>query len=101
MSKIRKFNEFINNNQLLIEDLIKKAEHTNLSNLEAISKRESYVKLVEFGEEIIPYLLERNNIIWDIALSKITGCGLNPLDFNTSKRSEYWKKWAIENGYKK
>jgi hypothetical protein len=27
------------------------------------------------GRKIIPYLLKRNNIIWDNALSKITGEG--------------------------
>lgn len=106
MSKVNKYNEFINNEQMLIIKLIEEAEHTNSSNLEAISQREPYRKVVEFGEKVIPYLLERNIIMWNIALSELTGEKFEPyidevgfyhLDSNEVK--EFWKKWASENGY--
>ena|ERR1035437_9135383 len=110
MSKINKFNEFINNDELLIKHLIEDAEHTNKSDLISIANRESYKKVISMGEMIIPYLLERldhSGLIWDIALSKLTGVEhdlykvdelnfyhLSPIDV-----SDFWKKWASENGF--
>ena len=43
MSKIRKYNEFINNNNdILIKQLIEKVEHTNNSDPVSISDGDSY-----------------------------------------------------------
>ena len=96
---MKKFNEFINNNELLIVNLIEDAENSNLPDLEMISKRESYRNIIKIGDSVIPYLLKRNNIIWDRALYEITGEGLSSLDYSTSERLKYWKKWSTENGY--
>jgi hypothetical protein len=97
--KIEKFNEFINDGE--IYTAIEKAESTPSSNLEEISKKENYRKVVNMGEKIIPYLLERNSIIWDIALKELTGDGLDSLYHTTSERLEYWQKWSHKNGYTK
>jgi len=99
MTKVNKFNEFINNDKLLINNLIEESENTNLPDLEMISKKKSYRSIVQIGEKVIPYLLNRNNILWDNALSEITGQGLDPLKYNTKERMLYWKKWSKENGY--
>jgi len=97
--KVEKFNEFINNDEFIILKLIEESEMTNLPDLESISVRSPYRKIIEIGEKAIPFLIKRNSIVWDIALSEITGAGLNPLEHNTSERQEYWKKWATENVY--
>lgn len=85
--------------QDLIIKLIEEAESTPSSDLEYISKRDQYRKVVNLGEKVIPYLLERNSIIWDRALSELALTGLNPLEYSTSERMEFWKNWKIENGY--
>src|ERR1035437_10060809 len=99
MAKITKFNEFVDNEVLLIRQLIEQAECTNKPDLVSISQREPYRKVIEFGEKVIPILLERikNSPIWDIGLKELTGEGLNSLEFTTSERIEYWKKWAVNN----
>jgi len=100
--KIEKFNEFFSTNSdniLDISKLIEMTEMTNKSDLEEISKGDDYRKIVNFGKSIIPILLERNSIIWDKALSELTGGGLDPLKYSTSDRKEYWINWGIENGY--
>ena len=97
--KINNYNEFINNDGIIIKNLIEESEKTNLPDLEMISKQKSYRELIKIGKKVIPYLLERNNILWDRALSEITGDGLNPLDYNVKERKEYWKNWAEKNGY--
>lgn len=95
---MKKFNEFVNND-FLINNLIEDAENSNLPDLKLISQRESYRNIIKIGNSVIPYLLKRNNIIWDNALSEITGEGLKSLDFDTKERMNYWKNWAIKNGY--
>jgi hypothetical protein len=85
--KIEKFNEFFSTNSdsiLDISKLIEITEMTNKSDLEEISKGDDYRKIVNFGKSIIPILLERNSIIWDKALSELTGVGLDPLKYSTS-----------------
>lgn len=99
MKKLNKFNEFVDNDIIIINNLIEESENTNLPDLQMISNRESYKKVISYGRKVIPYLLERDSIIWDIALSKITGDGLNSLEYSTSDRLEYWKKWSQENEY--
>jgi len=99
MTKINKFNEFVNIDELLIKKLIEESENTNLPDLEMISNRISYINIIKLGRKVIPYLLDRDNIIWDRALKEITGDGLDPLLYNTSERMNYWRKWKLENGY--
>ena len=99
MGKINKYNEFINNEEQLIYQLIEEAENTNSSDLEFISNRESYQNVIKIGEKVIPILLKRNLIIWDKGLSEITGEGLNSLEHDTSERKEFWKNWSKENGF--
>ena|ERR1035437_7730665 len=98
MSKLIKFNEFINNDSSILE-LIEDAETTNLPDLEEIAQRESYRKIVNMGEKIIPYLLKRNSIIWERALKELTGDGPDPMESSVTERVEFWKNWAKENGY--
>jgi hypothetical protein len=99
MKHIKKINEFIN--ESVIYSLIEKAERTPFSDLEYISKLSGYREVVNLGEVVIPYLLERNSIIWDIALRELTNTGLSPEEYSTSERVEFWNKWGLENGYKK
>ena len=104
MGKIDKFNEFVNNEELIIKKMIKEGENTPSGNLEEIAERQSYKDVVKLGKKVIPYLLERLEVtgpIWDRALTEITNDGLNPLEYNTTERVEYWKKWSIKNGYTK
>jgi hypothetical protein len=99
MSKINKYNEFLNNEELIIKQMIEECEWIPFGDLEEISKTKPYREVVKLGEKIIPYLLERDSVIWDRALSELTGCGLNPLEYDTIERREYWRKWAKENEY--
>ena len=55
--KIEKNNEFTINVDIM--KLIEEAENTSSSDLEYISKRESYKNVVKLGEKVIPFLLER------------------------------------------
>ena len=98
MKNINRFNEFVDNS-VYIKQLIDEGENTPSSDLEYISKREAYQKVISMGVKAIPYLLERNNIIWDIALSQITGIGLDSTEYDTNERKEFWVKWGKENGY--
>ena len=111
MSKINKYNEFINNEESIIKQLIIEGENTPSSDLEHISQRKSYREVVSLGKKVIPYLLQRmnenNSPIWDKALSKLTGCnhdGYKPDEIgfyhlNVDELVKFWKKWGIENGY--
>ena len=99
MSKISKFNEFIDNDELLIKQLIKEAEHTNSPNTEVITNREPYRKVVLMGKKVIPYLIERKKYIWNIALKELTGSEPGSTLTRSSDIVEYWQKWGSENGY--
>lgn len=97
MKHIKKINEFVN--ESLIYDLIEKAESTSSSDPEFISNRNPYVKLLEMGNQVIPYLIERESYIWNIGLKILTG--IEPEGNNSSEIMNFWKKWSIDNGYKK
>ena len=99
MNKINKYNEFLNNEELIIKQMIESGENTPFSDLIAISERQEYKDVISLGKKIIPYLLERNCLIWDIALKQLTGKGLDSLKYKSSERQKYWKNWAKENGY--
>lgn len=90
---MKKFNEFVDNDIIVIKKLIDESENTNLPDLKMISERDSYKKVISYGRKVIAYLLERDSIIWDIALSKITGDGLNSLEYSTSDRLDYWNNY--------
>jgi hypothetical protein len=70
---------------------------TNLPGLDLIAQRESYRKVVSMGKITIPYLLERNSILWNITLSELTGCSTS--SYISSEILDFWKNWAKENGY--
>ncbi len=101
--KIEKFNEFVNNDKFIDKDellkLIEDADTTPFADLERIAQGESYRKVVSFGKMVIPYLLERSLVIWDSALTEITGEGLDPMEHPSSERRKYWENWRIKNGY--
>ena len=109
MGKINKFNEFLNNEELIITKMIEEGENTPSGNLEEIAERQSYKDVVKLGKKVIPYLLERLEVtgpVWDSALSQLTGkkyeryvddIGFYHLDVNDMKI--FWKNWAKENGY--
>jgi hypothetical protein len=96
MKHVKKINEFVN--ESLIYSLIEKAESTPSSDPEHIANREPYLKVIEMGERVIPYLVERS-YIWNIGLKKLTG--VDPVGTNSEGIMEFWKKWAIDNGYTK
>lgn len=97
MKHIKRINELVN--ESLIYNLIEKAESTPSSDPEFISNREPYVKLIEMCNSIIPYLIERDSYIWNIGLKSLTG--IEPEGNSSSEIMDFWKKWAIDNGYKK
>jgi hypothetical protein len=97
MKHIRKINEFINESE--IYSLIEKAEDTSSSDPVYIANRDPYKKIIKIGKQIIPYLVERNSYIWNIALKEITG--IVPKGEKSSEIVDFWNKWALENGYKK
>lgn len=64
----------------------------------------AYLKIISFGESIIPILIDdmlKNNTIWHHALVDITG--ENPIREESkgvaSKIVEDWNRWAVENNY--
>jgi hypothetical protein len=97
MKHIKKINEFVNESN--IYTLIEKAERTPFSDPEHISNSESYKQVLELGEKVIPFLIERGSYIWNIGLKKLTG--VVPDGEKSSEIVEFWNKWALENGYKK
>lgn len=99
MSKINKFNEFISSEESVLLKMIEEAESNPSSNLEEIFNSKSYKDVISVGEKVIPLLLKRNLIIWDRGLSEITKTGLDPLNYDTSERKEFWKNWAKKNGF--
>jgi hypothetical protein len=70
---IKKINEFVNESN--IYSLIQKAELTPFSDLEYISNLDGYREVVNLGESVIPYLLERKSIIWDMLVNNLVICG--------------------------
>ena len=103
--KITKYNEFLDNSELSkdkeieIKELIRKGEFTPSSDLEHISNRDPYKKVISFGRQALPYLFESEHLlIWDIALKKITGVEISE-SLDSNQRVDFWKKWANKNGY--
>ena len=102
--EINKFNEFVNNDNLVIEKLIDDLENQkgNCSVLEKIYSHPSYIKIIEYGEKSIPLLLNRigESMFWFEALRRITGDEPDKESIKSIDIMNSWKKWGIENGYK-
>jgi hypothetical protein len=96
--KIIKYNEFLDNEETIIKELIKESEFTSSSDLEFIANRKSYKEIIKLGEKVLPFIFESAHLlIWDIALKAITGIDLP--DYNSNQRVKFWINWAIKNGY--
>jgi len=96
------FNEFVDNKEILIKDLIEDVEKNcrHLSNLNVVSEYHSYKEIVEIGEQTIPYLLERidKTVVWFNALRKIIGENPDKNHLGYMKQvTEDWKNWAKNN----
>lgn len=102
MSKISKFNEFLNNDKFIIINLIENMESDlkHLSDSQLVETHEKYQELLQYGD-ITKYLLDRidETNIWYSTLSKITGIDHNKFISKSSERNQFWKNWAKENGY--
>lgn len=104
--EINKFNEFVDNDDVYIENIINNIEVNfgNCSDLDVISNSEMYKKLIEKGNISIPFLLEKLDdqtcMFWINALRIISGDNPDKNYIKTSDIRESWKKWAKENGYK-
>jgi len=104
MKKIKKYNEFVNNDIYVdvdVKSLIEtvRCECGNKSDLNVIWNNASYKKVIENGKESIPYLLENLSMVWFHALEEITGEKPYPKGTKPQEKREEWKKWAIQNGY--
>jgi hypothetical protein len=103
--ELKKYNEFINNELIIIKSFIDDVEIKcgNLSDLDEVAKHPSYKKIIENGKKSIPLLLEKINdqtgMFWFNALRKITGEYPDKGKLGLDQMREIWKKWSIENGY--
>jgi hypothetical protein len=97
MNHLKKINEFVNEPN--IYSLIESAERTPFSDPVYISNRDDYKRVIDLGEKVIPFLIERNSYIWNIGLKELTG--VEPIGKTSSEIVDFWNKWGLENGYKK
>lgn len=99
---MKKYNEFINNDTITINDLISKVklECGNKSDLYQIYENINYQKIIKLGKKSIPYILENMSVIWIKALEEITKVKLyEEFSLSTQEMKDIWLKWAKENGY--
>lgn len=97
--KIEKYNEFLDNKISISNDiirLIEDAESTPISDPVAISERKQYRKVIEIGQSVIPFLIERKLYLWNIGLKELTG--VEPKGENSNEIVNFWSKWLDENG---
>lgn len=101
MSKIIKYNEYINND-IYIKELIINTEskYKHHSDSQLVETDENYQKILNI-KNIIPFLLERidETNIWYSTLVKLTGVDHYKFIEKSSERNTFWKNWAKENGY--
>jgi len=105
--EIKKYNEFFNNENYVkpdIKKLMNDVEYDcgNKSDLNVIAEHNSYKEVVKNGVKSIPFIIEKINknecqMIWFKAMSEITNNYTNICKYDNI--NNYWKKWAIENGY--
>jgi hypothetical protein len=99
MNYIKKLNEFVSNIEIsnLINDV--EVDCKYLSDTGYVSNHKSYRKIVEFGKESLPFLVEKLSsntaMFWISALEEITGNVFD--DTKSEKLISNWKKWALEN----
>jgi hypothetical protein len=106
--KIKKYNEFYNSEIYInidVKKLMNRVELDcgNISDLDVISEHKSYKEVVNNGFDSIPFILKKINenkchVIWIRALNEITGKSVYDI-YETARMIEFWKKWALENGY--
>ena len=99
--KIKKFNEYVNNDKIIVENLMNDVQRQcgNMSDLERMSQSESYRNLVNYGKKAIPFLLEETSPYWLAALNELTELNLDTTKYNHSKQWQIIKEWSKENGY--
>lgn len=79
-------------------------EHLSGKNHSYITKHPAYQKIIEMGEEIIPFILETikedgSKLLWHIALEKITGENHAEVDANTDEeKNADWLRWGKTKG---
>lgn len=104
--ELKKYNEFVNNELIIIKNFIEDVEIKcgNLSDLDEVAKHPSYKKIIENGKKSIPLLLEKLNdqtcMFWINALQKITGENPDKNYIKTKDIKKSWLNWGIQNGYK-
>ncbi len=104
---IKKYNEFVDNDIYInvdVKKLMERVEHEcgNKSNLDDIVENESYKEVVENGYDSIPLIIDKIkknecHMIWFRALNEITHENVNIPKYDNI--NNYWKKWALDNGY--
>ena len=102
MGKVRKFNEFIDNDKFMVMELIKSMELDlkHQSDSQLVESHEKYQELLQY-DNLTEYLLDRidETNIWYSTLSKLTNVDHNKFIDKSSEKNGFWKKWAKENGY--
>jgi hypothetical protein len=59
---LKKFNEYVDNSSMLIEELNSiEMKYPNISELFFIHNDEQYLKIIKYGEKILPYIKEKLN----------------------------------------
>jgi len=105
-SKIKKFNEYIDNEvftKINVRDHIDIVERKmgNRSDLGEVAEHPSYKKIIENGTESLSYLFEMvykgNCIFWRRALESIIG--IESPRLNSQGITNFWINWGKENGY--
>jgi hypothetical protein len=104
--KIKKYNEFMNNDIYIdvdVEKLMEEVEQDcgNKSDLNVIAEHKSYKEVVDNGVDSIPSIIkniDNCHVIWMRALNEITGKSVYDI-YKTSDMRKFWKKWALDNGY--
>ena len=105
-SKIKKFNEYIDNEVYVKIDVkqhidIVERKMGNCSDRVVIADHPSYKKIIENGTDSLPYLFEMvydgNCIFWRIALESITNIKSPKLD--SQGITDFWINWGKEHGY--
>jgi len=103
--EIDKFNEFVDNDDFIIEKLIENVETDcgNCSELSIVYNHPSYIKIIEKGKKSIPFLLESVDgdfrAFWFNSLRIITGDDPDKDFIKTEDIRNSWKNWGVENGY--
>jgi hypothetical protein len=101
MSKIIKYNEFINNDSL-INDMCIEVENKcgHMSDLDRVATHPIYKEIIKIGKPAIPILLQRmrSSVYWFNALRSITNENIDQENRGyIDLMREDWLKWAKDN----